>query len=86
MSLLSRIGWRLLLALALFPARLPAATGGAGCGWRAWWVNLHHRSPLTVAFLTVLILPSLGLAVGTITELGLKRIGINLKSRVPTER
>jgi len=54
-------------------------------GWRAWWCNLYNDSLFWFAVLTIVILPALGLAMSKVTDAIMKRIGINLKSRVPTE-
>jgi hypothetical protein len=54
-------------------------------GWRAWWTNLYNESHLYFALLTIVIIPALALLMGTLTELVLSRIGINLKSRVLAE-
>ena len=54
-------------------------------GWRAWWTNLYNESHLLFALLTIIIIPSLALVMGALTEFVLARIGINLKSRVLAE-
>ena len=54
-------------------------------GWQAWWANLYNESHLSLALLTVIILPVLGLLMGLLTDVILSRIGINLKSRVLAE-
>lgn len=54
-------------------------------GWRAWWCGLYNDSHFYFALLTIVILPALGLAMGKATDFLMRQIGINLKSRVPTE-
>jgi len=54
-------------------------------GFRALWANLYNESHLAIALLTILIIPTLGLLMGKITDLVLAAIGINLKSRVLAE-
>jgi hypothetical protein len=85
------IQWALLL-----PA-IAMASGGGGdsmvlvvdprqfSGLRALWANLYNESHLSIALLTILIIPALGLLMGKITDLVLAAIGINLKSRVLAE-
>jgi hypothetical protein len=74
-----------------------AAAAGAGdsmvlvadsrqfAGLRALWANLYNESHLAIALLTIFIIPTLGLLMGKITDLGLAAMGINLKSRVLAE-
>jgi hypothetical protein len=54
-------------------------------GWRAWWSGLYNESPFYFALLTIVILPALGVVMGKATDFVMKRIGINLKSRVLAE-
>jgi hypothetical protein len=54
-------------------------------GWRAWWMNLYNESHLAFALLTIIIIPLLGLLLGTLTDFLMARLGINLKSRVLAE-
>ena len=80
------------LFLALLPACLFAAGGGGArivivadsrglSGWKAWWTNLYNDSHLWFALLTILIVPSAGLALGKVTGWLLARTGVNLKTR-----
>lgn len=55
-------------------------------GWEAWWANLYNESHFYFALLTILIIPSLGLLLAKLTDLILARMGINLRSRVVSER
>ena len=54
-------------------------------GWEAWWANLYNESHFLFALITVLIILTLGLLMGELTEMIMRRIGINLKSRVLAE-
>ncbi len=86
----------LLFTLALLPTSVLAGGGGGELivivadsrrftGWKAWWTNLYNESHLYFALLTILIIPLLGLALGAVTGLMMRRLGINLKSRVLAE-
>jgi hypothetical protein len=50
-------------------------------GWEAWWTNLYNESHLYFTLLTVAIIPLVGVIFGTIADLIMSRIGIDLKSR-----
>jgi hypothetical protein len=50
-------------------------------GWKAWWTNLYNESHLLFALATIVIIPTLGLILGSLTGLLLSRIGIDLRSR-----
>ncbi|MBI4876018.1 MAG: hypothetical protein HY822_15385 [Acidobacteria bacterium] len=54
-------------------------------GWKAWLTNIYNESHFYFAALTITLIPLLGLFLGTLTELLLRRLGINLKSRVLAE-
>ena len=54
-------------------------------GWESWWANVYNESHFLFALITVLIILTLGLMMGELTELIMRRIGINLKSRVLAE-
>ena len=84
------------IVLALTPLLARAAGGSAEAivlvadsrrftGWRAWWTDLYNESHLYFALLTVVVIPVLGLILGTVTDLMMARLGINLKSRVLAE-
>jgi hypothetical protein len=84
------------LSLALLALPLRAASGGGErivlvadsrrfTGWQAWWTNLYNESHLWFAVVTVVTIPLLGLAMGSLTSLLLSRTGISLKSRVLAE-
>lgn len=50
-------------------------------GWKAWWTNLYNESHLLFALATIVIIPTLGAILGTLTSLLMSRIGIDLRSR-----
>jgi hypothetical protein len=54
-------------------------------GLRAWWANLYNESHFQFALLTVVMIPMAGMVLGTIADFIMKRIGIDLKSRVLRE-
>jgi hypothetical protein len=86
---------RLALMAILLPAAALAGEGGEMMvlvadsrrfsGWQAFWTNLYNESHLYFALLTILIIPTLALTMGRLTDILLSRIGINLKSRVLAE-
>jgi hypothetical protein len=76
----------------LAPAQLFAAAGKAEAivivadsrrfsGWKAWWTNLYNENHLYFALATIIIIPTLGAMLGTVTGFLMARIGIDLKSR-----
>ncbi|MFH1147680.1 MAG: DVU0150 family protein [Pseudomonadota bacterium] len=50
-------------------------------GWEAWWTNLYNESHLYFTLLTVAIIPVVGVLFGTVADLVMGHIGIDLKSR-----
>ena len=50
-------------------------------GWEAWWTNLYNESHVYFTLLTVVIIPLVGVIFGTIADLIMSHIGIDLKSR-----
>lgn len=50
-------------------------------GWRAWWTNLYNESHLYFALATIVIIPTVGLILGKITDMLMARLGIDLKTR-----
>jgi len=50
-------------------------------GWEAWWTNLYNESHLYFALMTIIIVPTIGAILGTLTSVLMARIGINLRSR-----
>lgn len=93
--------WTRVCALAILLSLLaPVAAGAAAgqaerivlvadsrghTGWRAWLPNLYNESLTYFTLVTVLTIPTLGAVLGTITELLLTRLGVNLRSRVLAE-
>jgi hypothetical protein len=54
-------------------------------GLRAWWANLYNESHLYFALATVILVPCAGAILGTLADLVMGRLGIDLKSRVLRE-
>lgn len=50
-------------------------------GIMAWWSNLYNESHLQFTILTVILIPVLGMALGLLTDLVMKNIGIDLSKR-----
>jgi hypothetical protein len=55
-------------------------------GTWGWWANLYNQSHFQCALLTVLVIPAMGAILGSLTDFVMRRIGIDLKSRVLRER
>jgi hypothetical protein len=85
--------------LLLVPAQSFAAGGGADMpdlmvlvadtrkltGWEAWWGNLYNEGHLAFALATVVIIPVVGLILGTLADVVMSRLGIDLKNRALAE-
>lgn len=81
------------LALLLLPAVAQAAGGGGVAqvvivsdtrdltGIMAWWGDLYNHSHAYFTILTVIIIPVTGVIFGTLADLIMSNIGIDLKSR-----
>lgn len=54
-------------------------------GVRAWWANLYNDSHLHFALMTIVLIPLAGVALGSLADLVMSRIGINLRSRALRE-
>ena len=54
-------------------------------GLRAWWASLYNQGHLQFALLTILLIPLAGCILGTVADLLMGRIGIDLKSRALRE-
>jgi hypothetical protein len=54
-------------------------------GLRAWWANLYNDSHLHFALLTIILIPTAGVILGSLADLVMSRIGINLRSRALRE-
>ncbi len=77
----------------LLPALASAAGGGGAApivlvadtrklsGIMAWWANMYNESHVEFTLLTVLIIPVVGVIFGTIADIVMTWIGIDLKSR-----
>jgi hypothetical protein len=50
-------------------------------GWEAWWTNLYNESHFFFTLLTVVLIPIVGLIFGTLADIIMGHIGIDLKSR-----
>jgi hypothetical protein len=51
----------------------------------AWWANLYNESHLYFALLTVVLIPVIGVIMGTMADFVMTHIGIDLKSRELSE-
>jgi hypothetical protein len=93
-----KLGWcrSSLFALMLLPAQLLAATEHSDAvvlvtdtrkfhGWEAWWANLYNESHVLFAIVTILVIPVCGVILGTLADLVMSRIGIDLKKRALAE-
>lgn len=81
------------LALLLLPAVAQAAGGGGMpqvvivsdtrdlTGIMAWWGDLYNHSHMYFTILTIIIIPVTGVIFGTLADLIMSNIGIDLKSR-----
>uniref|UniRef100_A0A7C4RNB5 ABC transporter permease n=1 Tax=Desulfatirhabdium butyrativorans TaxID=340467 RepID=A0A7C4RNB5_9BACT len=49
--------------------------------WEAWWANLYNESHVYFTIVTIIIIPVVGVIFGTIADLFMGMIGIDLKSR-----
>ncbi len=54
-------------------------------GMRLWWANLYNDNHLHFALMTVVLIPTVGVILGTLADLVMSRIGIDLKSRALRE-
>ena len=80
------------LSLLLLPTRLFAAEKGGSAmvivadsrrfsGWESLWAGVYNESHMVFALVTILVIPSIALALGKLTGWLLGRTGIDLKSR-----
>lgn len=72
------------LAMAAGPKAAPlvmVADTRKFSGVEAWWTNLYNESHLYFALLTIAIIPTIGVLFGTLADLVMSHIGIDLKSR-----
>ncbi len=54
-------------------------------GLRLWWANLYNDSHIHFALMTVLLVPLAGVILGSLADIVMSRLGINLKSRALRE-
>lgn len=83
----------LLTTLMLLPSVALAAGGGGAAplvivadtrkldGLMAWWGNLYNESHLYFTILTVVLIPVTGMIFGTIADIVMHWIGLDLSSR-----
>ena len=50
-------------------------------GLTAWWVNIYNDSHVLFALLTIVTIPVVGAILGSVADLMMRRIGIDLRSR-----
>jgi hypothetical protein len=50
-------------------------------GWRAWWGNLYNESHAYFTLMTILLIPTVAVILGLLTDYAIGRLGINLRSR-----
>ncbi len=55
-------------------------------GWQAWWANLYNEGHLVSAIVTVICIPLAGVILGTLADLAMSRLGIDLRNRTLAER
>ncbi|MCU0587296.1 MAG: hypothetical protein MUF52_03985 [Syntrophobacteraceae bacterium] len=85
-------GWVFLVTVVL-PAKVLAAGGGDVApmvivadtrkleGLMKWWADLYNHSYVGFTVLTVVLIPIIGVIMGTIADIVMTHIGIDLKSR-----
>jgi hypothetical protein len=54
-------------------------------GLRAWWANLYNDNHFHFALMTIILIPTAGVILGSLADLVMSRLGINLKSRALRE-
>jgi len=86
------LGLALLVSMAIPGISLAAGGGGAAPlvivadtrkleGVMAWWANMYNESHVEFTALTVALIPIIGVIFGTIADIVMTHIGIDLKSR-----
>lgn len=50
-------------------------------GWEAWFTNLYNESHVLFTILTVVSIPIVGVLLGSLADIVMSRIGIDLKHR-----
>jgi hypothetical protein len=82
----------LLTFVFLFSIPLMAAEEGAGSGvlvadtrklhgLELWWGNIYNDGHVVFAVITVLIIPTCGVILGSLADQVMKRLGIDLKNK-----
>lgn len=72
------------LALALAPpkeATVIVADSRKYTGWEAWWANVYNESHIMFALITIIVIPVCGVTLGTLADLVMLTLGIDLRSR-----
>jgi hypothetical protein len=81
------------LVFLLLPEMVLAAGGGGAApvvivadtrkltGLMAWWGDLYNESHVYFTIVTVILIPLIGVIFGTLADLIMSHIGIDLKSR-----
>jgi hypothetical protein len=54
-------------------------------GLRLWWANLYNDNHLHFALMTVVLVPLAGAFLGTLADIAMGHLGIDLKSRALRE-
>jgi len=54
-------------------------------GIEAWWANLYNQGHLAFALATVVIVPVTGVILGSLADLVMSRLGIDLRKRALAE-
>jgi hypothetical protein len=54
-------------------------------GLRLWWANLYNDSHIHFALMTVILVPLAGVILGSLADLAMRRLGIDLRSRALRE-
>jgi hypothetical protein len=86
------LGLGTLISLVLPEIVLAAGGGGAApvvivsdtrklSGPFAWWANLYNESHFYFMIATIIIIPVIGVIFGTLADIVMSHIGIDLKSR-----
>jgi hypothetical protein len=84
----------LITVLLLFPAQLLAedasmlvlvADTRKLTGLEAWWGNLYNEGHLAFALVTAVTIPVVGVILGSLADIVMSRLGIDLKNRALAE-
>jgi len=73
---------RLAMASEASPGNLVIVADTRGLsGWAAWLANLYNVSHIQFTLFTVIVIPVAGLILGSLADLFMRRIGLDLRSR-----